>query len=525
MKDREVILGVLRRVVHRLQVRRTLQQSGFSACVVLFTLIALQLASPVPMTGVSVTGTGVRTVVVALLAILAAGIVWRALRQVTLAQAAGEADARAHLRDELKSAYWFVSSAEHSPFTELQVARAAATASRLDPNAIVPIRPPHSLFAAAGLGAVLVLTTWMTPQLSHSWGTAGAAPVTADEGPGGLRALLKDAPKDAEVEKLDRALEALQHAGSSADEKMRAVAEARDAMGQADMEAAAAREGLAMLAEAMKANPRFEKAAQALGAGRNQEAMELLREMQAEAGKEGAGAANAEEEDIPLADKGGVSEASLEEQFDKTGRDLRNVNADAGQDTIDRVLKTLEQANEQIEVQNRLNQVKRRIENVLGSIPEQSELAANRLSSQGNAPEAAPSPDTGNAEMRGGTLYREDAAAARQDDEPGDASKPGSPSGHSAALALEGTATTRLDAQLKLETIQRRDEGGKDGDKGDQGWFYSASRQQQSVLAFRDVRARANFDREDVMSHERIPIRQKQIVKNYFLNLHESEKK
>jgi len=39
------------------------------------------------------------------------------------------------------------------------------------------------------------------------------------------------------------------------------------------------------------------------------------------------------------------------------------------------------------------------------------------------------------------------------------------------------------------------------------------------------VRARPNFDRENAMSFERVPIRQKQAVKDYFLNLHESEKK
>jgi hypothetical protein len=39
------------------------------------------------------------------------------------------------------------------------------------------------------------------------------------------------------------------------------------------------------------------------------------------------------------------------------------------------------------------------------------------------------------------------------------------------------------------------------------------------------VRARPNFDRENSMSSGRVPIRQKQAVKDYFLNLHESEKK
>ena len=79
---------------------------------------------------------------------------------------------------------------------------------------------------------------------------------------------------------------------------------------------------------------------------------------------------------------------------------------------------------------------------------------------------------------------------------------------------------------MKLETIlQKHDAGEEPNGKGDQGWFYSASREQRSVLQTEDVRSLAGYDREDAINHDRVPVRQKSIVKNYFLNLHESEKK
>jgi hypothetical protein len=128
--------------------------------------------------------------------------------------------------------------------------------------------------------------------------------------------------------------------------------------------------------------------------------------------------------------------------------------------------------------------------------------------------------------MRGGTLFRQGAVAREENDNAREGSQTGDASGDSAALPLEGTAIKRLDAQLKLETILHKDDvGGEPSGKGDQGWFYSASREQKSTLQMENARSRASYDREDAITHDRVPLRQKNIVKNYFLNLHESEKK
>ena len=154
-------------------------------------------------------------------------------------QAAAEADARARLKDELKSAHWFLSQTEPSPFAELQVQRAALTATRLDLAALVPRRLPNDAFAAVGLGLLLAALVWMTPQLSRSWDAGHEAGTAERAESDDLRALLKDAPHDAEIEKLDLALRKLQQTGATDEEKQRALADARDAIDQANMEAAA----------------------------------------------------------------------------------------------------------------------------------------------------------------------------------------------------------------------------------------------------------------------------------------------
>ncbi len=525
MKDSEVIFSVLRSIERRLWLRRALQEFAYGACVVLFSLIAFQFVGVALSSAISAVGTGARTAIVAALVMLGAYFSWRALRQVTLAQAAGEADARARLKDELKSAYWFVSTPDPSLFAELQITRAAATARRLDPGAIVPGRPPRSVYAVAGLGAALLLVTWIAPRQSHSWDGAGTTAMVAASDTQDLRALLEGAPQDPEIDKLDRALEELQRADASAEEKARAAAQARDAIEQANMEAAAAREGLVRLAEAMRANPRFEKVAEALRAGRNEEALALLRQMRTESGDPQARAPE-KDETQPLSESEKGLAGGIEERLAEGGRDLSSINARVDQDALDRVVNALQEANQKLEVQSRVTEVKRRMQDAMIPTSQRSALTASQFDSSDNAPNATASPDTGNADIRGGTMFRQGAVTRRNDDEPArDGNMSGSAAGNSEALALEGAATRRLDAQLKLEAIQRRDDDAGDDEKSDQGWFYSASQVQKSLLGFEDVRARPNFDRENAMSSERIPIRQKQAVKDYFLNLHESEKK
>jgi hypothetical protein len=291
------------------------------------------------------------------------------------------------------------------------------------------------------------------------------------------------------------------------------------------MEAAAAREGLVRLAEAMRANPRFEKAAEALQAGRSEEVLALLRQMRAEAGEPNARAPD-KDETRPPADTDQGTDGGIEERLAEAGRDLSSINARLDQEALERVVNAIQEANQQLEVQSRVIEVKRRMQDAMIPTSQRSALTASQFDSSDNAPNATASPDTGNADIRGGTMFRQGAVTRRKDDEPArDGNMAGSAAGNAEALTLEGAATRRLDAQLKLEAIQRRDDDAGADEKADQGWFYSASQEQRSLLGFEDVRVRQTFDRENAMSVERVPIRQKQSVKDYFLNLHESEKK
>jgi hypothetical protein len=519
MNEREMIIGVLRELGRRLWIARAIRETAFVVCVVLFCLVCFQLIEPALSSGVPSAGTAIRIALLAAFAAVAVEVVRRSARGVTTGQAAAEADTRAQLKDELKSAHWFLSEGPTSPFAQLQVQRAAATASGLDLAVLAPRTLPGNALLAAGLGLLLAVLMWMTPQLSRSRESGHEAGAAEHSESAELRSLLKDAPRDAEIAKLDRALGKLQQADVSAEEKKQALADARDAIDQANMEASAAREALAKLAESLKADPKFESVAQAMNEGRMEDAMALLRKRKTDAGTR-------EDQAIEPADKNGAPENSSGLALESAGRDLTGKNAAVNQDAINRVINTLEQANERIEVQNRVNSVKRRMEDNLIPTTQRNQLTASQFDNRTNAANPTPSPEIGNSNVRGGTLFRQAAVAREENDNSREGSQTGDASGDSAALPLEGAATRRLDTQLKLEAILQKDDAGEEPiGKGDQGWFYSASREQKSMLQPENVRSLAAYDREEAITHDRVPVRQKGIVKNYFLNLHESEKK
>jgi len=519
MKEREIIIGVLRDLGRRLWIDRTIRETAFMVCVVLFCLVCFELIEPTFASGVPSVVTWIHVALAAIFAAVAVEVARRSARKVTTGKAAAEADARAQLKDELKSACWFLTQEPISPFAELQVQRAAATAAGLDLAVLAPRRLPGNALLAGGLGLLLAVLVWITPLQSRSWDSGPDEGSAQQRESADLRLLLEDAPPDAQIVKLDQALRKLRQADVSTDEKRRALADARDAIDQANMEAAAAREGLAKLAESLKADPKFESVAQAVKEGRTEDALTQLSTLKADA--------SAREEQAAEPDgKGGAPENGASPAQESSGRDLSGKNATLNQDAINRVKSAIEQANERIEVQNRVNSVKRHMEDNLVATTQRSQLTASQFDNRTNVPNPTPSPDTGSADVRGGTLFRQAAVAREEGDTAHEGSQTGDASGDSAALPLEGAATRRLDAQLKLEAILQKYDGRDEPDaKGDQGWFYAASREQKSMMQAENVRARAGYDREDAISHDRVPMRQKGIVKNYFLNLHESEKK
>jgi uncharacterized protein (UPF0147 family) len=522
MKDREIIAALLHGIGRRLWVRRALQEVLAAACVLLFFLIALRMAWAMHPQGIPAAGIFPGLVVAAAVLAFLGHVAWRVSRKVSPGQAAAQADARARLHDELKSAWWFVSHEETSPFIEAQVARAASTASRLDARAIVPGRAPGALYAAIALAAAFGAVTWLAPQLTPFW-DANAAPSPTTAGERDLRSLLRDAPKDARIDKLAEAIDTLESDSATPEQKRKAMEAMRELSEQTGMEVMAARDGLARLADTLAADPQFKQVAEAMKAGKVAEASALLEDLKAEMAQQGK-----EEEQFPEAAPSTQAQGAAGEGLDRSGQNLAGSTPQASVDAVEQARRKLDQLAQDMKVQNEIEKVRNNAKERMSTTGQRSAGRANAFgqANQQQAGNPTPAPENGNTDMAGGAMFRQ-GQARREEDADGaqEGVRTGEAAGESDAMPVMGRKTERLEAQLKLEAVRRRDEDKAEGEKDDEEWMYRPSQQQASALEYEQVRARGGFDRESAGDHDRIPVRQQQVVKNYFLNLHESEKK
>ena len=280
------------------------------------------------------------------------------------------------------------------------------------------------------------------------------------------------------------------------------------------MEAAAARDDVARIAGSLKADAKFEQVARAIDEGRMQDAVALLRRVE-----EGSSGGQKEEAIKHPGVEGGNQAAGDADQEPKIKDTALN------KDAIRRVMNDLAHASERIEVQTWANEVKRRMDDD-PAINQRSGLGENRFDDRSTKANPTGLADPGDADTSDGTQFSQATTGQTEEKAPRPGAHNGNASKDFPARPVEGAASKRLDGHLKLETLlQNYDGNNAEIGAEDRGWFYSASRQQQSTLRSESIRREAVYERERPMNHEAVPIRQKAMVKNYFLDLHESEKK
>ncbi len=170
MSDHEILLRWLASAAARLGWSRRMRELGGLAC----ALVALRLLPEVlEILGVPSPVLSALTplLVIAALAVVALSA-WRLASPTTLAHAAGAADTRAGLKDQLRSAHWFAQRGARDAFVELLVARASQTVEQLDARRLFPMAAPRSVLTALALALFTGLLAWFSPRF--------ALPVTPD---------------------------------------------------------------------------------------------------------------------------------------------------------------------------------------------------------------------------------------------------------------------------------------------------------------------------------------------------------
>jgi hypothetical protein len=343
-------------------------------------------------------------------------------------------------------------------------------------------------------------------------------PETADT-PASLRVLLEGAPDDERLQRLDQALATLERPEISAEQRQQALTEARDAVDEANLRAVAARESLSRVAAAMWGREQWEAAANALEEGRTREAIDMLKTL---ASRDEARSAGGDSGASPAAEDGAVSDHSGE----NAGSNLRRQGARVDEEALSKVIKKIEAARDALDTQRRANEVRRRMENFLIATSQRSALTASQFGNGAGAPNPMPASETGEADLQGGTMYRQGAVARDGNDDSQDGSRTGAATGHSDAVELEGTKTQRLDARLKLEALQARSAtDDRDEHEGQATWYYQPTRGGEAKAAFAPLSGRERFANAQAMNPEFVTLQNRQSVKDYFIKLHESATK
>lgn len=517
MSDQEVILLALARVRRRLQASRRMHDALIVLCLVAVGLMLWRALLLAGENAPALAAAAILTAVIAWFAGLFALVRGHLSHRVTLARAATEADARASLDDELTTAYWFIEHPSASPWTAAQLSRAATSARALDVSRLLPLTIERGTLAATGLAIVMLLALWFAPPWPASTAVAaanaGGSAATQARQLQQLRELAAQLPPDsAAAAQMEQALRTLQRKDASAEEQQRALAAAREALEQRNLEAASTREGLYKLAQQLRGNDALKDVAQALEEGDARKAAQALQQMPSAQGKTGgaisaAGDARSEKDMQRL----------LEQASAAKGQEPPEVASVAAKEAIDR----LNQIASQLDAQRQVGSASQALQQMQLAVAQRNTMSAGRFSQQA-AQNSTASPNTGQTSMPGGIMFKSAAVAQeKQASAQQEGSKTGSALGESQADPALGNRVTPLAVQLKKEALPnaQNDEQKEAG----RNWFYAESKQQRSVIELRDVQARSSFQQAQSGSAEGISVRHRQITKDYFMHLREGK--
>ena len=529
LSSRSEIKQLVSQVARNLKLNRTFSELGFVIATLLFACSGLLvLLIPFDFNALHWLFTLFGIAVV----ILLTAVCYRTWSSVSEYDAACFVDERAGLKDELLSAMWFSSSdkqpgGSEEAFVLAHLSRAMEKARSIDANAIAPFSFPQSGKVAA-LATVILFVTWSgvsngviakksnpaEPSLSSIDVDLGTKNIT-------------DAIVPSNVEEINDALAVLTRDDISFEAKQEALKKAREVLDQINMDAVMTREGLSKLSKLLMEKDGFEGVGRALERGNLKEAIVLLKEKQ-----EQLSALADTDQNLNVDNQQAGATARSDNistgEIGDAARDLLNEVGQPDPRNITRLIENLEQAQQDMESQERANTAASRMESAGERIGIAQTGAADyggrsATSDQAEAGNGTPSPDAGNNDMTGGSLFRRGSVTANEEDQGDDGSSTGAPEGHAAALALEGRMTKRLDAILRLEKTEV--EGDESVDSEDSAWEFQASKQGKARTEIVQGLDTITYQDSDVINGEFVSVEHRKSVQQYFLEIHEGNNK
>lgn len=523
------ILRALRRVDRRRLLNRALRHLGLGACAILGVVVLLEVARR--LVGVPAPSSAL----VGLLGALGftAWAIQDVVRRRSLGLAAGLADRRADLKDELKTAYFFLGRRPRSEWVETQVERAARTAGSLEPGRLVPTEIPRTTLVAAGLGLLLVALLWVPARpllvLSAPDADPGTLGTEQQERFRDIQELFQEAEEldedqeeglSEEVrERLEEAMRRLEEGEIDMEEALAEMRQAENLLEEGNLEMNAMQQSLEDLARELEGAEDLGEMADALRQQDLREAAEMMRQL-AERLPDLDEAARRELAE-KLQESAGAERSSMEELMEalqEAAEQMSQEELQAAREAMEKAAEAMQQMARQQEAQQRMNQAAEEMQGLQQSMQQQSAAATQQEGSE----QQPRGPQAQAQQMEGGAMAMPSDEVEWQEGG-GDQSQPpqdpqGGPTGHASGTPQGGQQPlgdpTRLEVQLEMEVLEKED---PEEPPRPENLFEEQSRRQQASVQYRDARGRARYAEGSALRVERIPWRYRDLVKLYFL--------
>jgi hypothetical protein len=544
MSDRDLILNFLEKAERRLRSNKRFNEIASTLAIafvfpVLFKLLDLFFF----FRG--------RTVVVFLAVWIVATFVF-VLRRLQgrnpLSQIASSIDNKANLEDQLTTAYWFIENPRKSEWVDVQIQRTAETANRLRLDSLFPRRFPRAIYLVCGLLFVLVALNFLPLSLNYNWIYLQAAPPfrLTDE----ARASLDNAIKLLErakavdnsqiAEKLQELINELEQGEISIGDAIKQLEELQDELEAGDIDAENMTNGLGQMAAILRQAKALREAAQPMASGKLDEAASQMQRVAEQL--ESFSPADIREMGDRLMQASEKPRSGLQElasAFSGAGAALQRADRTAARSAFDRIARELQSLNQQLQDQKLRSEAGDEIADLVEQLEEEGEPQ------EGDGQGGQPNRGQNNANQNGGRGERgekgeateqggEPGDEAGQAGEPGEAGEPGdsqpmtpgeapaegangkggnSFGGSTTSAPLEGDATT-LEVQLLKEALKTEGTPGE-GSEPDED-KEAAGERERSKLDYRNAPSDLTPAQKDLLTQERIPWENRQLIKNYF---------
>jgi len=539
MSDKEIIIASLRRVERRIRTNRLFTELSFGALLFLALPLLLKLWDLVqPMRGVTV------SIIAGIWVLLFAGYVaWRVIQKGTLEQAASSADQQAGLRDELKTAFWFINNPRSSDWVDAQIRRAARGAESMDVNVLYPRTLPRTSYIAGAMVLVFVLLNFVPLPWNHNWLALQAAPAFSltDKELDLLKQteeLLKKAAQLNQTElteKLEEIVEQLQEGKIDAQQAAQMLDDIQNQLEEGNLDASSINEGLEEMAQDLAQSDQLEPTA---GAMQNRElnlAADELRKLAEKLGMNTPEASKEMQKSLQQAAENtrpGLEE--LAKMLKEAAENLKNDKQQQAQESLEGAAQQLESLQARIDSQQLKNMASQQIQSLKESLQQrqqQGQMSAKGEKQTGGKGQQAPKGEKPDMDAKG-AQPGEAGSEGEPSDEAGQQGQPGAmmpggaegtglmPGGQGGTDAPKEGDATSLDVKLQQEKVEGMQDGGEKPEN-----IEETSKMERSRLDYRNVKSDLSPAQKDLLNQDRIPWEYRPLIKSYFEAIRPTAKK